>query len=499
MKTMIGLSSRSRLVIGFSLIILLLILVSVIASQSISALQAAQALLFKQELNNVIEMKDVRLHQNALRTNLLAIMLDHKNSNRKKLLLDDTNDRGKKIKSILQQLISRNQNNTERLSKLKRFESIEHDFQNMRDSQTIPLLNAGSIDEAKKLVLGIQTSRNTSMQVLSDELMELIEKKAQLAIEESQTMASHTMIWLRSVALLAILLSLVMAVWVISNLRKIATKINEGIHVLATSASEITASTTQVAAGSVETAAAINQTTSTIEEVKQTSDVSAQKAKHVADIAQETLVISQSGKKSMDELIIAMHCIQEQMESIAQGIIRLSEQSKDIGEIIATVNSLAEQSNLLAVNAAIEAAKAGEQGKGFAVVAQEVKSMALQSKQATAQVRTILTDIQNATNSAVIATEQGSKVVEDGVKRSNEASESILSLAASIDESAQAAVQIMSSAQQQLVGMDQVAAAMQNINQASMQNVASTKQAEVAAKDLHELGQKLKLVIEKYN
>ncbi len=96
-----------------------------------------------------------------------------------------------------------------------------------------------------------------------------------------------------------------------------------------------------------------------------------------------------------------MNRIREQMEGIAESIVRLSEQSQAIGEIIATVNDLAEQSNLLAVNAAIEAAQAGEQGKGFAVVAQEVRSLAEQSKQATAQVRGILSDIQKATSAAV--------------------------------------------------------------------------------------------------
>src|SRR5206468_6485887 len=90
--------------------------------------------------------------------------------------------------------------------------------------------------------------------------------------------------------------------------------------------------------------------------------------------------------------------IQTQMESIADSVVKLSEQGQAIGEIIATVNDLAEQSNLLAVNASIEAAKAGEQGKGFAVVAQEVKSLAEQSKQATAQVRNLLNDIQKATS-----------------------------------------------------------------------------------------------------
>jgi methyl-accepting chemotaxis protein len=175
--------------------------------------------------------------------------------------------------------------------------------------------------------------------------------------------------------------------------------------------------------------------------------------------------------------------------------MQLSEQGQTIGEIIATVNDLAEQSNLLAVNAAIEAAKAGEQGKGFAVVAQEVKSLAAQSKQATAQVHAILGDVRKATSAAVMATEQGSQTVETGVKLSGEVGAAIRTLADSIEEAAQAATQIAVSAQQQLVAMDQVALAMQNINQASMQNVASAKQTDCAAQNLHELGQKLKQLV----
>ena len=162
------------------------------------------------------------------------------------------------------------------------------------------------------------------------------------------------------------------------------------------------------------------------------------------------------------------------------------------------MNDLAEQSNILAINAAIEAARAGEQGKGFAVVAQEVKNLAEQSKQATAQVRSILGDIQKATSGAVLAAEQGSKAVEAGVAQSMEAGEAIRTLSQSIAEAAQAATQIAASSQQQQVGMDQVALAMENIKQASVQNVAGTKQAETAAHSLNELGQKLKQLVQVY-
>lgn len=274
-------------------------------------------------------------------------------------------------------------------------------------------------------------------------------------------------------------------------------EIQEIAGILASATSDILAAASQVASESTQTATAVSQTTSTVEEVKQTALMAAEKAGHVSDTAQRTATISQNGKKSVQEALEAMERIQGQMKSIAESIVRLSEQSQAIGEIIATVNDLAEQTNLLAVNAAIEAAKAGEHGKGFGVVAQEVKSLAGQSKQATTQVRAILSEIQKATNAAVMSTEQGNKAVESGVRLSNEVGQSINSLAESIEEAALAATQIAVSAQQQLVGMDQAVLAIKGISQASHLNVNSAGQAKAAAENLHQLGLKLKQLMER--
>lgn len=284
----------------------------------------------------------------------------------------------------------------------------------------------------------------------------------------------------------------------IQRLRNITHELNTGVNVLVSAAAEILAATEQMASGSAETVAAVSQTSSTVEEVKQTTQMASQKARVVADSAQRTAQISLAGTQSTQESIESMQRIQEQMSSIAGSIVQLSEQGQAIGEIIATVNSLAEQSNLLAVNASIEAAKAGDQGKGFVVVAQEVKSLAVQSKQATAQVRTILGDIQRATTAAVQNTEQGSREVEAGGKLSISLGDAVRSLAENIETAAQAATQIAASSQQQMVGMDQVALAMQNIQEASSQSLASTRQTESAAQNLHQLGLKLQKIVEQY-
>ena len=272
----------------------------------------------------------------------------------------------------------------------------------------------------------------------------------------------------------------------------------EGANVLGSAASEIVASTAQLAASASESAAAVSETTTTVEEVRQTAQVASQKAKLVSDSAQKAALSSQSGRKSAEDVGAGMSRIRQQMEAIAASMVRLSEQSQTIGQIIATVEDMATQSNLLAVNAAIEAAKAGEHGKGFGVVAQEVKSLAEQSRQATNQVRTILGDIQKATGAAVMATEEGGKAVEAGTRQTEVAGGSIQALAGSVNEAAQAATQIAASSQQQLVGVDQVAGAMESIKQASTQNVAGAKQLETAARNLNELGQQLKQMVERY-
>jgi methyl-accepting chemotaxis protein len=186
-----------------------------------------------------------------------------------------------------------------------------------------------------------------------------------------------------------------------------------------------------------------------------------------------------------------MTSVQKQVESIGESILALAEQAQAIGEIITAVNDLAEQTNLLALNAAVEAARAGEAGRGFSVVANEIKSLADQSKRSTVQVRQILGDIQRATSSAVITTEQGTKQVGAAAKQIAAAGDTIRSLADAANDVAQIAAQIVASAGQQSIGMDQIRQAVHNIQDATQQNLSASRQSEQAAQDLTKLGNRL--------
>ena len=280
--------------------------------------------------------------------------------------------------------------------------------------------------------------------------------------------------------------------YMLGTLRSQTQQIMEGTHTIASSITQISSTATQLAASSAETSSSVSEITTTVEEVRQTAYIANEKADEVAKGADQASHTYDAGKKATEDAISGMNRIKEEMEYVAESIVKLSEQTQSIGEIISAVNDLADQSNLLSVNASIEAAKAGEHGRGFAVVAQEVKSLADQSKAATNQIKTILNDIQKATSTAVMATERGSKAVEAGVQLSIQSGDSIDRLSQSVMESTYATVQIAASNQEQLTGMDQLLQAMESIKDASMQNVDGARQLETATKNLDELGQNLK-------
>jgi methyl-accepting chemotaxis protein len=284
----------------------------------------------------------------------------------------------------------------------------------------------------------------------------------------------------------------------LENLRGVMRQIAGSAEVLTSSSGEIVTTAAHVASGAVESASVVNETTATVEELKQAAQLSADKARDVSERAQKAVQVAQLGNRAVTATVEGIDLIGGLMASVAESILKLSDQTQAIGEIIMAVNDFAQQSNLLSVNAAIEASKAGEHGKGFIVVAQEIRNLADQSKQATEQVRTILLEIQKATSAAVMAAEQVGKAVDAGAKQSTESGESIKELAVTIAEAALSASQIAVSSQQQLAGMEQVALAMESIKQAAQQNVSGTKQAEQAAHTLNELGQKLKEMVGSY-
>lgn len=541
MNYFMNLSTRAKLLFSFGLIWVMFLAVIIIAYQGLQNITQSEKELYNNHFQIALELRELRSHQNINRAAILDMMLT-KNKTEQIAFEKLINEKGKEINEIIEKLYIFKMDSQSR-NQLRELKDYIEEYRQIRNKE-ISLIRNGKVEEARQLGISVGGDQFEKIRSISTKMGDKASKDAgdQLALDIQE--ADSAILLLVVFGIIALLFSLIMVMLLnrtiakplndiskiatliaegnlnvkvkaderrdevgllnvafslmVEKLRKSIKEIVEGVNLLGSSASEILAATTQVASGSAETATAISETTTTVEEVRQAAQLSSQKANRVSENAQQVALVTQTGQKAVDETVKGMYHIQDQMESVANTVVRLSEQSQQIGGIIASVNDVADQSNLLAVNASIEAAKAGELGKGFAVVAQEIKSLAQQSKQATIQVRNILSDIQKATSAAVMATEQTSKAVEIGVKQSTQTGESIKILADSSNRAVEAATQIVASSQQQVVGMDQIGLAMNNINQAGTENAASMMQAEKAAKGLNELGQKLKILVEQY-
>lgn len=275
------------------------------------------------------------------------------------------------------------------------------------------------------------------------------------------------------------------------QLRQQAQQVANGTGQLTVVTHAITTSVQQMMAAVTATASSMTQTATSVVEVKQTASEASRQAHVVSESAQRTAEVSYDGAQAVDEALAGMARMHEHLQAIVGRVSSLGERTEAIGEIISTVNDVAEQSNLLAVNAAIEAAKAGDSGKGFAVVAAEVKTLATQSKQATTQIRSLLQQIQQAVHGAVSVTEQGLHAVESGRQQAVTAGASIQTLSTMTKEAAQAVAGIASASAQQAAGMDQVAIAIETIRATAQQHVDGLRQIEQAMSRLQHLEQDL--------
>lgn len=542
MKWFIDLPIRSKFVLGLGVVIICLIATIITATRGISVIQQNQRDAFSSEFVNATEVLTIKSNIDDMRLALLMMMTSSgKERDRWHRVIKS---RTEEFDGRMGKFLEANRHEPPLLSMIEDLKRVIGDFRQTRDSELIPFIYANKTDAARRLALGVQAERYERMLVIIGDITKYTMVEVGKHAGESEHISSRSIFAIYVIGAITILAIAVIAIFSnriiatpLRDLAEMARKVGDGdltvkqavtgrrdevgmlsdvfhdmverlssqtketreaITVLASSSNEIAATTAELASGMEETAVAVTETTSTVEEIKQTANVSSQKARHVADLSENASQIALNGSRLVDETIGGINNIREQMNYIADTIVRLSDHNQSIGEIISSVDDLAEQSNLLAVNASIEAAKAGEHGKGFVVVAQEIKSLAEQSKQATKQVRTILNDIQKASTTAVMATEKGSKAVEATVKQSAGTGDAIRDLARSIGETSSAITQISASNQQQLVGMDQVAMAMINIKQASSQNAASTKQVEVTIRNLQDLGQKLKKMAEYY-
>lgn len=371
---------------------------------------------------------------------------------------------------------------SQQLETLRRVQALASEVRDLT-RQEIDLVDAGRLEEA------IAVFRTGVTRNKSDELERLSGRFLQHAAELDQEQRSKLQDALGQVRVDiiggtagAIVIAIGIGWWLSLALSR---RISAYAVQLASATSEIAATVTQHESTASRQAAAASETASTVEELSASLRQSAEQAANAAVLAGDASRSTGEGSATTEKTIAAMNALKDKISLMADHILRLSEQSGQIGSIAGLVKDLAGEINMLALNAAVEATRAGEQGKGFAVVASEVRKLADQSKKSGEQTTALIAEIQKATNSSIMMTEDSGRMVADVTRQAGEVGalfQQLNGMAANVNMNVQ---QVMLNAKQQSAAFNQVVVATGSISAGARETAAGISQTKLAVEQLN--------------
>ncbi len=360
--------------------------------------------------------------------------------------------------------------------------------------QTIDLRRTEGLDAATKMV--VTNAGKTYM----DQIRALVAEADQdekdllkLRSEEARASADMTMRVILWGGLIGTLAVAAIGWWII----KLAVPADRlGGRQVQSSSTELQAAANQQASGAKEQATAMTEISTTISELLATSRQIAESAQRVAQNAEQTANAARSGHGTVDMTHESITGIRRQVDQIVAHMLELGKKSQEIGAVLDIVSELAEQTNILAINATIEAAGAGEAGKRFAVVADEIRKLADRVGGSTKEIRTLIDDVRSAVNTTVMATETGSKAVDAGSRQFGDVASAFKQISGLVTTTTDAAREIELSTKQQSTAVEQVNIAIANVAQASTETETSAGQTLQTVSQLAALSKDLLRIIQ---
>ncbi len=276
-----------------------------------------------------------------------------------------------------------------------------------------------------------------------------------------------------------------------ASLRGLIEEVTDTSREVAAASTQIAASSDEMAHGMNEQTRQVHQVSSAVEEMSASIVEVARKSADAASSADQSGKTASEGGEVVRQTIQGMHTISQAVTASASSVSELGKRGEEIGQIIAVINDIADQTNLLALNAAIEAARAGEHGRGFAVVADEVRKLADRTTQATEEIGMSIQAIQIETSQAVARMNTGTDEVATGVTKATAAGESLKQIVASAQDVADMIQSIAAAAEQQSSASEEVARSVETISAVSQQTTDGVKQAASAAGMLSQKAEQL--------
>lgn len=356
------------------------------------------------------------------------------------------------------------------------------------DGQFLPALDRGDRAAASRIAHGVLARHYETHRVAIDDVVAMATRES-----DARELAAAKLLEQRSAQLLTIGVTLVIAMLVLGAIiaGSISGPLRRASSLISTFLAECATSLSQQERTAAQQAVAVNETTTTMEELDASSRLAAEQAESASGGARQALELSDEGNRIVAQTLEGMADLTQRSTAIAEQILRLSEQTGQIGHITNLVSDLANQTNLLALNAAVEAARAGEHGRGFAVVASEIRKLADQSKKSAERINALVAEIQQATNATVMVTEEGNKMVQQGTRLVQRTGEAFHGLIAAIDGTYESVQQIAFNAREQSAAVNQVVEAMAGLNGGARETAAAITQSKVGIQRLNEVSKEL--------
>lgn len=284
----------------------------------------------------------------------------------------------------------------------------------------------------------------------------------------------------------------------IQKLRSAISKISEGALALTSASNQIFATCAEQERTVSQQSSAITEVSSTLRELTASQRQVTTSAAAVADLAVQSGEAVEAGRSAVAQTRAGLDDIKDKSEGTAQRILMLSSKSQQIDRIASTIRDISERIHLLALNAAIEAARAGSQGRGFGVVAAEIRRLAEQTNTSTEEITTLIQDIRDSTNAAVLSTEEAMKSVTAGVSHAQMATETFDEIQMIVGNTVEAVKEITLSTQQQSTGTDQTTTVTEQIAEGMKESVAGTSETVTAAQQLKSLADELGQLVDQF-
>jgi methyl-accepting chemotaxis protein len=355
--------------------------------------------------------------------------------------------------------------------------------------RTIELRRSQGLDAALRVVVTGEGKKSMDdlrrvIAAMDQEERDLLQQRNAAAEEGAQSAKATIAIG----SLVALLIVGVASFAITASLNK---QLGSAVASIRSSSAELQAAATQQATGAREQSSATNEVSTTIKELLSTSRQIAESAQRVARIAEETAGGARQGDQTVQRAQEAIAGIKRQVDMVVGHMVELGKKSQQAGGILEIINELAEQTNILAINASIEAAGAGETGKRFAVVADEIRKLADRVGGSTKEIRGLIEDIRASVNTTVMATEVGTKAVDAGTRQFGDVTASFRQIAGLVGTTTEAAREIELSTKQQTTAVEQVNVAISNVAQATNETEASSNQTLQTATQLAGLSREL--------